>query len=196
VGERAVLAPELLDVAIGERPLRDALARFVTGVAVVTVRDALGHPRVFTATSFTSVSLEHRLVSVCVADSARTSAALLESSTFAISILAAHQQGVAERFASRAEDKFVGLELEEPIPGAVLLADSTSALACEVHARVPLGDHALVVGHVREWRVGPCATALTYGNRRFGVAGVSNPTLARFDFRSTEGVSRHPKGCP
>jgi hypothetical protein len=61
------------DSAAGRRALRwisadyrDALGSFATGVAVVTTLDEAGAPWGLTANSFTSVSLEPPLVSVCI----------------------------------------------------------------------------------------------------------------------------------
>ena len=48
------------------RELRQALGSFPTGVTVVTCLDSNNNPLGFTANSFTSVSLEPQLISICI----------------------------------------------------------------------------------------------------------------------------------
>ena len=45
---------------------RKTLGQFVTGVTIVTTTSEDGTPRGFTANSFTSVSLDPPLVSICI----------------------------------------------------------------------------------------------------------------------------------
>jgi 3-hydroxy-9,10-secoandrosta-1,3,5(10)-triene-9,17-dione monooxygenase reductase component len=71
-----------------------------------------------------------------------------------------------ERFATRATpagaDRFAGLQWE-PGPGGVpLLTDSLAALACEIAAVHPAGDHWIVVGRVEEIRVAPAEDPLVF----------------------------------
>ena len=71
-----------------------------------------------------------------------------------------------ERFATRATpagaDRFAGLHWE-PGPGGVpLLADALAALACEIAAVHPAGDHWIVVGRVEEIQVAPAEDPLVF----------------------------------
>ena len=52
------------------RELRNAFGTFMTGVTVVTTREQGGIPRGFTANSFTSVSLDPAMLSICIGKSA------------------------------------------------------------------------------------------------------------------------------
>jgi flavin reductase (DIM6/NTAB) family NADH-FMN oxidoreductase RutF len=71
---------------------RRALSNFPTGVTIVTAFDGDQKPWGLTANSFTSVSLDPPIISVCVAKTGRVFKTLSESSRFAVNILAADQQ--------------------------------------------------------------------------------------------------------
>ena len=74
---------------------RKALGSFPTGVTIVTAFDPLGEPWGLTANSFTSVSLEPPVISVCIAKSGRVFPTLKASNTFAVNILSADQKDLA-----------------------------------------------------------------------------------------------------
>ena len=72
---------------LDKNELRKALGCFVTGVTVVTTKESDGEPRGFTANSFTSVSLDPPLVSVCLSSVANSHAAFAATERFAINLL-------------------------------------------------------------------------------------------------------------
>lgn len=148
------MSPEPLRGA-GDDPavFRKTLGKFLTGVTVVTTRDREGKRWGMTANSFSSVSLDPPLVSVCIANRAASYPAFLSAGHFGISILSAGQQDVAMRFAKPFEDKFEGLPFKEPAPGSLVLEGSAATLACRTHAVVPAGDHIVLLGHVLECAV-------------------------------------------
>jgi flavin reductase (DIM6/NTAB) family NADH-FMN oxidoreductase RutF len=92
--------------AVDPVALRRALGTFVTGVTVITTRDADGTPRGMTANSFTSVSLDPPLLLVCVGKGAHSFAAFNASSSFAVNLLHEGQTDVSNLFASKAANKF------------------------------------------------------------------------------------------
>lgn len=128
--------------------LRDALAALASSVVVVTTT-VDGLPYGFTATSFTSVSMQPPLVGVLLADSASSYAAFGRARTMAFNFLGAHQADVATRFATRGAEKFGGLALDaslEPGPDAApVISDTMLTLVGEVTERVVLGDHMLLL---------------------------------------------------
>jgi flavin reductase (DIM6/NTAB) family NADH-FMN oxidoreductase RutF len=130
------------------RKLRDVFGRFLTGVTVVTVYDAAGHPRGFTANSFTSVSLEPPLVLVCIANKAASRDTLSSASRFGVNILSESQRDISTRFALPLENKFEGVEIVGPPGSAPLLAGSLSCLDCALENVVEAGDHTIVIGRV------------------------------------------------
>ena len=79
--------------------LRRVLGQFATGVTVVTVESAPGRVHGMTANSFTSVSLEPPLISVCVLQYAHLLPLVMEKRKFGINVLKEDQQKISEFFA-------------------------------------------------------------------------------------------------
>ncbi|RQP04195.1 MAG: hypothetical protein D1H97_19265, partial [Paracoccus sp. BP8] len=145
---------------------RRTMGRFLTGVTVVATRDADGQRWGMTANSFSSVSLDPPLVSICIANRAASLPAFASAEHFGISILASSQQDVAMRFAKPFEDKFDKLDFEEPHSGGLVLRDAAASVVCRPYARIEAGDHLILIGEVLE-----CALSeeplLGYGQGRF-----------------------------
>jgi flavin reductase (DIM6/NTAB) family NADH-FMN oxidoreductase RutF len=129
-----------------QRQLRDALGRFATGVTVVTTMTPRG-PLGITANSFASVSLAPPLVLWSPARKSRRFPAFEAASHFAIHVLSAHQQGLAERFALPG-DGFAGLAFTAGHGNAPLLEGCTARFECRHAAGHDGGDHLIVVGEV------------------------------------------------
>ena len=92
---------------------RASLAMFATGVTIVTARTPAGVLVGLTANSFNSVSLNPPLVLWSLSQAASSMAALSTGSHYAINILAADQKELAERFASRREDRWTDVAFTE-----------------------------------------------------------------------------------
>ena len=128
--------------AAGRRPtgrpdaFRRAVGHFATGVTVVTTRVGT-FDHAMTASAFTSVSLEPVLVLVCVDKEARFRDAVLESGTWAVSVLSASGRRAADWFATKGRP-LVGQLDRYPAPprhrdGAALLDGSLAWLECRDH---------------------------------------------------------------
>lgn len=130
------------------RQLRDALGRFVTGVTVVTTRDAQGHPHGVTANSFTSVSLDPPLVLWCQALNAGSYPVYRNSRYFAVNILAEHQRDLSNRFARSGEDKFADLAHDSGLGEVPILPEVVAHLECVKVASHLAGDHIIYIGQV------------------------------------------------
>ncbi|MGC4118612.1 MAG: flavin reductase family protein [Myxococcales bacterium] len=144
---RAALAPASLDL----RAFRSALSGFATGVTVVT---ALGHdglPVGLTVSSFNSVSLEPPLVLWSLSANSPNLAVLAAATHFAVNVLAADQEDVSHRFASRLEDKFDGVVWQSGLGGAPVLAGTCASFECANVARYPGGDHLIFIGQVERF---------------------------------------------
>src|SRR5512146_769221 len=94
------------------RRFRDALSVFATGVTIVTTRDRDGRDVGLTANSFNSVSLDPPMVLWSLAKSSRNLPAFLAAAHFAVHVLAADQEELSLRFATRGSEKFSGLDVE------------------------------------------------------------------------------------
>ena len=130
------------------RTLRDALGCFATGVTVVTCLDEAGRPAGLTVNSFTSVSLEPPLLSVCIAKQAASAKPLSEAPNFAINVLQTGQQPASIRFSTRDEDRFGATPWACGEAGAPILEDSLGVFECEHFALYDGGDHHILVGRV------------------------------------------------
>lgn len=145
---------------------RAAMSRWASGVAVVTTRDSAGRCHGFTATSFTSVSLDPPMVLVCLDRGAACSEAFAETESYAVHILHQGQEDLARRFARKGEGegKFAGLRVRGS--GAPVLEEALAVLECRVVDRLSGGDHVILLGEV-EVAVSFEGSPLAYQGRGF-----------------------------
>ena len=127
---------------------RAAMARFPSGVTIVTTVDEQGSERGFTASSFCSVSMDPQLVLVCLATTAECHATFEQADTWLVHIAGMEHEEIARRFATRGADKFAGHDFTPHVSGLPHLADAPVVLECRAHARYPGGDHTILVGEV------------------------------------------------
>ncbi len=134
---------------VDEGEFRAALARFATGVIVVSARTDRDHA--MTASAFSSVSLDPPLVLVCVESAARFHEAIVDSGVWGVSILPREHRPVAQ-WLSRPGRPLVGQFDQVPHHrgrlGMVLIDDALATLECRTTAVHPAGDHSIVVGEV------------------------------------------------
>lgn len=138
-----------------KRALRSAFGAFMTGVTVVTVKDAEGTPLGFTANSFTSVSLDPPLVLVCLANSSSNYDAFTSAEGFAVNVLAETQKDVSNTFARPSDDRFAQVSWGAGPNGAPILADVSAWFDCTMHQVIPAGDHAILIGEVKAFDTDP-----------------------------------------
>src|SRR3984893_11786372 len=112
------------------KELRKVLGTFATGVPVITARAADGIPVGLTANSFNSVSLNPPMVLWSLAKTALSRAAFESATHWAVHILAADQEELANRFATRGTDKFAGLLTDRGETGIPLLQGCAARLQC------------------------------------------------------------------
>lgn len=148
-----------------DRAFRAALARYATGVTVVTTRAANG-PLGITVNSFTSVSLDPPLVLWCPARNSARFEAFTVASHYAIHVLGAGQVDLCHRF-SRSGDDFRNLALAETPEGQPLLPDCIARFDCVAEAAHDGGDHAILVGRVLRAATHP-GDPLLFWDGRYG----------------------------
>lgn len=137
---------------LNPRQLRNVLGTFVTGVTVVTTRDATGNSHGVTANSFSSVSLDPPLVLWSQSLTSKSYPAFRDSEHFTINILADDQVAVSNHFAKPREDKFAGIEHSAGLGGTPVLAGTAATLECVKVAAYPGGDHVVYIGRVERMR--------------------------------------------
>lgn len=127
---------------------RRALGAFATGVTIVTTRDSAGQDIGLTANSFNSVSLNPPMVLWSLSRHSLCLPAFLAAEHFAVHILAASQDDLAQRFATRGADKFGALSVARGPDGIPLLEDCAARFQCRTAYRYEGGDHVIFVGAV------------------------------------------------
>lgn len=128
--------------------LRSVFRRHAAGVAVITAHGASG-PVGFTATSLTSVSAEPPMLSFGIGTGASSWPAISAAGHVGVHILGEHQQELAATFARSGADRFgPATAWREGPEGVPVLDDVQAWLVCRVAARVPAGDHRIVLAEV------------------------------------------------
>ena len=140
-------------MAISKDEFRAALARFPSGVTVVTSRDAEGRLHGITVSAFSSVSLAPPLVLVCIERETGSHHALSETENFVVNILGEGQEELSNRFASRLEDKFGGVAHRPGLGEIPVLEAALVALECRMAYRHAGGDHTIFVGEIERAHV-------------------------------------------
>lgn len=151
--------------AVDKEAFRSTMARLVSGVAAVTVRDELGAPRGLLVTSVTPYSDSPPSVLVCVAHSSRTHDPLSEATGFGVHLLDAGQAAVAHTLAGIGTDKFDAIDWrwDHDVPK---IDAAAGYLRCTRTASLVYGDHSILIGEI-EVAEGTGSDPLVYFERSF-----------------------------
>lgn len=137
-------------------PVRQAVRRFSSGVAVLTVRHGdVRHGT--TISSLTAVSRQPLLVAVCLARGSGFVDLAVASGSFTVNVLGAHQADLAAWFADPGRPagtaQFDHLRWQpDPATGAPLLDNVLAGFSCTLLHRIPAGDHYLLLAEVTAGR--------------------------------------------
>lgn len=142
---------------------RDALARFVTGVTVVTtLENSAGQgqptseqqPWGTTVNSFTGISLEPPLVLVSIGRERSIHPIIERINRFAVNILGEDSQALSDCFAGAPSnlprEAFCNADYAIGTCGLPILADAIAYVGCSVEQRIEAGDHTIYIGRVIE----------------------------------------------
>lgn len=128
---------------------RAVMGHFATGVAVVTAHDGEA-PIGMTLQSFTSLSLEPPLITLCPGLGSQTWPAIQQAGLLVVNVLAHDQQELARQFARNGGDRYEGVAwAPAPVGGAPVLEGALAWVDCTIDAVHPGGDHLIVVCAVR-----------------------------------------------
>ncbi|GAA1415068.1 flavin reductase family protein [Streptomyces thermospinosisporus] len=128
--------------------LRSVFRRHAAGVAVITARGASG-PVGFTATSLASVSADPPMLSFGIGTAGSSWPVIATADHVGVHVLAEDQQDLAVTFARPGADRFgPGTAWWDGPEGVPLLHGVLAWTVCEVVARVPAGDHRIVIAEV------------------------------------------------
>jgi flavin reductase (DIM6/NTAB) family NADH-FMN oxidoreductase RutF len=156
-------------VAVAGEQFKQVLARWVTGVTIVTARDG-DRIHGMTVSAFTEVSLDPPLVLVCADKQSNTNPVIAAGKVFAVNILGEDQAALSNKFASKKHEaeRFDDLAYETGETGSPLLSHCVANLDCRVVAAHDHGDHIVYVGEVVELRQ-TGAEPLLYHSGAYGV---------------------------
>lgn len=140
------VTPPTLDVT--PSALRGQLARWPTGVAVVTACDDEG-PLGKTVNSFHATSLDPALVGWCIDHGSSQLDRWLAVDGYVVHVMPADRMDLVTRFATSSSDRFAGLAWAPGLDGMPLLADEVPLrLECRIAHRLAVGDHTYLIGEV------------------------------------------------
>jgi 3-hydroxy-9,10-secoandrosta-1,3,5(10)-triene-9,17-dione monooxygenase reductase component len=99
--------------------------------------------------SFASVSLDPPLVGFFLGTESGSWPAMEAAGHFCVNILRSDQQELCGVMASKADDKFSGVETTPaPVTGAPILPGALSVIDCRIDQVIKTGDHNLIIGRV------------------------------------------------
>jgi flavin reductase (DIM6/NTAB) family NADH-FMN oxidoreductase RutF len=148
------------------RELRKAYGCFPSGVtAVCALID--GQPVGMAASSFTSVSLDPPLVSVCVQSTSTTWQKLAPAQRLGVSFLGVAHDGACRQLAAKNGDRFAGIEWEASDAGAIFIGGAAVWMECSISQRVVAGDHEIVVLQIEGLKTEPDVSPLIFHASQF-----------------------------
>ncbi|WP_417523925.1 flavin reductase family protein [Marinovum sp.] len=163
-------------MTLDPRALRSAFGSFMTGVTVVTTRNAHGQPVGFTANSFTSVSLDPPLLLVCPGRFLSTHDTFAQCRHFAVNVLAEGQEDVSNTFASYKGDRFARVAHRIDALGNPLIDGALAQFSCTTERAMDAGDHSLLIGRVAAFHHAP-GRGLGYAGGKYFSLGLERAAL-------------------
>lgn len=145
---------------------RAVFRQHAAGVAVITAR-GIFRPVGFTATSLASVSATPPLLSFGIDTGSSSWPTLAETEHVGVHILGETQEQLAKTFATSGIDRFADTDWSEGPHGVPVLNGVLAWLICRVVARVPAGDHRVVVAEALSATPATPGRPLLYHQGRF-----------------------------
>jgi 3-hydroxy-9,10-secoandrosta-1,3,5(10)-triene-9,17-dione monooxygenase reductase component len=152
------------------KKFRQCLGKFATGVTIVTCADDEGRPYGITANSFSSVSLEPRLILWNVAKVSNSLQAFLDADYFAINLLARDQQVLSSHFAKSDHTLFDTVEINRSQENVPLIPGALACFECRTHQIHDCGDHYIVIGEVVRFDESDTEPLLFFGGKYAALA--------------------------
>ncbi len=164
--------------------LRQALGSFPTGVTVVACRNSNNEPLGFTANSFTSVSLDPQLISICIDKKSFNIDLFSVTKHFAVSILSEDQQFISTTFATPNEDRFKEVHWESKQTKSPIISNSVAWFDCNTEQIINAGDHLMLIGKVVAFDSSP-KTPLMYLRGNYVNLGLEQKMLLAMENKNT-----------
>jgi flavin reductase (DIM6/NTAB) family NADH-FMN oxidoreductase RutF len=173
---RILLAPDPVEAPDADAPapapfgpaaFRAALARFATGVTLVTAADADG-PLGLVVNAFTSVSLKPPLIAICPSRRSFTWSRMRRSGRFGVNVLGAMHADYVRRVAPPEADRFAGMDYRLTESGVPRIRTAIAFLDCQPVSEQLAGDHSIVVARVHDLTANPGQDPLIFSDGRLG----------------------------
>lgn len=143
--------------------LRRVFGCFPSGVAALCALDAGGNtPIGMAASSFTTVSLDPPLVSVCVQRTSTTWPGLRRRPRIGVSVLAEGHDEACLQLSRKDADRFAGVDWSASDEGSVLVGGATAWLETSLYDELPAGDHLIALLELHSMAADPSALPLVF----------------------------------
>lgn len=157
----AVVSPE---------DFKGAMGSWASGVTVVTTR-LDGEVYGITVSSFSSLSMDPRLILVSLQDSNHLPHMIKKSKHFGVSILALGQDEISGYFSKSGRSPAPSFGDDIPVQvmetGSPLIAGALAHIDCELEEALPGGDHTIAIGRVVGASFDPDKLPLMYFRRAY-----------------------------
>jgi flavin reductase (DIM6/NTAB) family NADH-FMN oxidoreductase RutF len=137
-----LLAPARMD---GDA-YRSIARQWLTGVAIVTSRNADGAPVGLTMSAVTPLSLAPPMFLICLDLGSGTLLAIEATKSFAINFIGTKGAAVCKSFAKKGGDKFTGVTSRIGEVGVPILDEAIAHVECVLHDTFVAGDHKIIIG--------------------------------------------------
>jgi flavin reductase (DIM6/NTAB) family NADH-FMN oxidoreductase RutF len=155
---------------VSPEEFKGALGSWASGVTVVTTR----HEELvygITVSSFSSLSMDPRLILVSLADTNHLPHLVKKSGLFGVSILAEGQEDVSAYFSTSGREPVHafdgGFETYVHETGSPLISGALAQIDCELEEALQGGDHTIVIGRVVGATFNPEKLPLMYFRRGY-----------------------------
>lgn len=148
------------------RQLRQAFGAFPSGVAAICARvDRV--PVGMAASSFTSVSVEPPLVSVCIQKTSETWPVLRDRPRLGLSVMSQWQDVACRQLASKDGDRFAGIEWDAGPHDSILVRGSSAWMEVSLYNEIEAGDHLIALLEVHGLDTSPHTPPLVFHASKF-----------------------------
>jgi flavin reductase (DIM6/NTAB) family NADH-FMN oxidoreductase RutF len=160
-------APSLLQPAQGDTALlRSVFGCFPSGVTAVCAAvdgAAVG----MAASSFTSVSMDPPLLSVCVQNSSTTWPILRRAAHIGLSVLSEDHEDACKNLSAKTGDRFAAVDWFRGDDEAIFIRGASALLSCTLHSEIPAGDHEIALLEIHQVLADHGAIPLVFHGSRF-----------------------------
>ncbi|WP_226944546.1 flavin reductase family protein [Pseudomonas sp. FME51] len=147
---------------------RKVLGHYPTGVCAITAVEPDGNVAGMVVGSFTSVSLDPPLVAFLPDRNSTSWPKIARAGKFCVNVLSDQQLEVCKRLASKAENKFEGLDYYFSKNGSPIIKNVVAWIDCDLERVDEAGDHYIVLGAVRDLQIESESKSLLFFQGGYG----------------------------